>query len=86
MSSKLLIQLAKRIPKDIRVAIIEEKLIEKSTAQNVAFEYLFNLHETYLDPSGEHNDFNCLRCKQYVFAQWRRLKPVLEELDKTEAE
>lgn len=75
---------ANKIPQIIRRHILAENLIGKAVnTQNTRtpMEYLFDVYEAYLDPAGEHDDWNCPQCRQYILMQWRKLLPYLQKLE-----
>ncbi|MCZ2085371.1 MAG: hypothetical protein LC112_13975 [Flavobacteriales bacterium] len=77
---KFLIQQAKRIPKPIRQKIIDEGLIDKAfniQEPGTSMEYLFDVYEEFIDLSGEHDDWTCWQCREFVLQEFRKLKPHL---------
>lgn len=71
---------AKKIPADIRKKILDEGLIDKAVniqEKGTPMEYLFDVYEEFIDTSGEHDDWNCWRCREYILAQFRILKPYM---------
>jgi hypothetical protein len=39
------------------------------------------VYETFIDSNGEHNDWECGRCRSYVLGEWRKLQPYLVKLE-----
>lgn len=75
------LEAARRIPRKIRKEIIENELIEKSETSNVTFEYLFDIYEHFIDIRGEHDDYNCAKCRNFIKQEWLDLKQHLETLN-----
>jgi hypothetical protein len=79
-----MLQAARLIPPRIRKAVLREGLIDIATdiqEHNSVFEYLFDVYETFIDSNGEHNDWECGRCRSYVLGEWRKLQPYLVKLE-----
>lgn len=76
---------ASRIPEDIRKYIIQEKFIENSNvysqSKNSPMGFLFDMYEKYIDVSGEHDDWNCPKCKLHIIEDWQKLLPFLYEIE-----
>lgn len=85
--SGLKLEMAKKIPAGVRKTILEEKFIDKAVnteARNSPMEYLFDVFEEFIDVRGEHNDWYCFLCRDYILAKFKGLKPILEILQKEE--
>lgn len=84
MNENLLLSSARRIPRRLRRTILDEGLIEKANhlleTRGTPMEYIFQLYEDFLDPNGEHDDWNCTMCRQFVLNEWMKLKPYLQQL------
>jgi hypothetical protein len=83
MSDNYLKVVAARIPEGIRKHLLEEKLIERAiniSDLNTPMEYIFDVYEEFIDTAGEHDDWNCHKCREHVIQDMRKLKPFLEEL------
>lgn len=75
-----LIQVADRIPQPIRLKIREGQLIAKAINTDVhdtPMEYLFDVYEEFIDISGEHDDWNCWRCRQHILEEFKKMKDVI---------
>lgn len=82
--SKLMMSIARRVPREIRESILQEGLIDKAVSTmvvNSPMEYLFDVHAAWLDPNKEFGEWDCARCREHVLAEWRKLKPYLENLE-----
>lgn len=81
---EILMIAAAKIPNILRKNILAEGFIDKATNSDQTgkpMEFLFDVFEEYLDPAGEHDDWNCFKCRAYVLQYWRNLKPYLIKLN-----
>ena len=84
MTKNLWHQHAAKIPASIRKNILSKKLIDvavNTPERETPMEYLFDVYEEFLDAAGEHDDWNCFKCRQHAINQFRILKPYLEALE-----
>lgn len=65
-----------KIPSNIRDHIKNENLIDNMKNPKV-FEYMFDVYEQYIDINGEHDDWNCSKCRDFVYQEWLKLKPYV---------
>lgn len=83
-NSKLEMSYAKRVPKEIRDLILEKKFIETadeySDALDTPMEFLFDVHEEFLDPSKNIGPFSCPKCRLEVLTIFSRLLPYFLQL------
>jgi hypothetical protein len=87
MNDIFIIGIVKRIPPSIRKIILEEQFIDKAInlpEPGTAMEYLFDVYEEFLDPSGEHDDYNCWKCRDHVLQEWRRMKPFIQQIQNSQ--
>ena len=83
MSDNIIVAAVKRIPPNIRKIILEERFIDKAfnlPEVKTPMEYLFDVYEEFLDPIGEHDDWQCWKCREHILHEWRRMKPIMETL------
>jgi len=70
----------KKIPADIRKKILDEGLIDKACniqEKGTPMEYLFDVYEEFIDTSGEHDDWNCWRCREHILQFFKSNKQCL---------
>jgi hypothetical protein len=83
----ILQRMAKRIPAHVRKHILEGEVIDRARFEadivHTPMHYLFELYEIYLDIDGEFNNWYCPRCREHVLKVWLKLKPYLEQENKT---
>lgn len=75
---------AQRVPEKIRKHILEEDFINKARnvdIVNTPMEYLFDVYEEFIDTAGEHDDWNCFKCREHILSQWKKLEPILKQLN-----
>ena len=73
-------KMALMIPAPIREIIIEGGLIDAAFNSDVTgtpMEYLFDVYEEFLDPTGEHDDWTCYKCRDHILKDWKKMKPFL---------
>jgi hypothetical protein len=79
-------KMAALIPPSIRKTILDEKFIDTAfyTSEDInsAMGYLFDVYEEFLDPTHEHGNFYCKKCKEAILSNLRAIKPYLEQLNK----
>lgn len=80
MSNQYL-ELAKKIPAEIRSNILNGNMIQQAIGFNEYMKYLFEAWFLYIDPEG-HKDWNCGFCRENVKSNFTKLLPSLLELDK----
>ena len=44
-------------------------------------EYLFDVYEEFIDAIGEHDNWNCFKCRDHILSDWRRMKPYLIQIE-----
>ncbi len=79
----LYLEMAKRIPENLRKIIIEEKFIEKAINTDITgtpMEYLFDVYQEFLDAIGEHDGWNCFRCREHILNDWRKMEKYLIQI------
>ena len=77
---RLIQNMAKKVPADLRKHILQEGLIDKAInvdTKNTAMEYLFDVYHEFVDTTREHDDWYCPKCRQHVLSQWKRMKTHL---------
>ena len=70
-----------RVPKEKLELIVTQKLIRSainSPMKDSPMEILFDTYEEHLDPQGEHDDFNCYHCRQFILNFWNNVNTFLE--------
>ncbi len=83
MNDNFTLSIVKRVPANIRKTILEENFIDMAfnlPEPKTPMEYLFDVYEEFLDPSGEHDDWQCWKCREHILQEWRRLKPFMLQL------
>ncbi len=74
------LEMAKRIPNNIRKTILEEDFINKAVNTDdpgTPMEYLFDVYEEFLDPIGEHDSWTCVKCREHILNTWKLMFPYL---------
>ena len=74
---------AKKIPAEIRKKCLQ--VIDKACniqEPGTPMEYLFDVYMEFVDVNGEHDDWTCWRCRDFVLQEFRKMKPYLNELSK----
>ena len=82
--NNLMLANAKRIPAEIRRMILEKEMITKAFNADVPgtpMEFLFDVYNEFVDPSGNVGNFNCPKCRQEVLNSFKKLHPYLIELN-----
>lgn len=72
--------IADKIPEPVQKVILEEGFIDKAVnlmEVNTPMEYLFDVYEEFVDVSGEHDDWSCHKCREFVLQEWKKIKPFL---------
>lgn len=80
----LLKKTAQKIPDELRKWILQECFIDRAVnvaAEGTPMEALFDVYEEFVDAKGEHDDWNCGKCRQFILNQFQTLKPILIELE-----
>lgn len=70
------------IPPVIAKIILQENWIDKaanSDALGTPMEKLFDVYEEFVDKNGEHDDWNCFKCRQHALDMFRAIQPLLKE-------
>ena len=79
--------IARRIPANVRKIILQENFIDIAKNVDVTgtpMEYLFDVYEEFIDTIGEHDNWNCFRCREHILSEWRKIKTSLIKLQNNE--
>lgn len=75
---------AEKLPADIRKHIVQNNFVglaQNTTELDTPMEYLFDAYMEFVDVTGEHDDWNCWKCREHVLVHFRLMLPHLINLE-----
>lgn len=85
MVKNYLQQQAEKIPNVIRETLLRKGIIDSAVntmEEDSLMKFLFDIYEEFLDHNGEHNDWNCPKCRAFILGEFKRMKTYIAEITK----